>query len=164
MRKTKFVLSFLFLSESGGGTSNGPSSFTYEFHGDPRATFEAFFGSSNPFASFFSRDPFESGSLFDNDDFFGMGLGHGLGGGLGLGGAFRSHSFNVHTPLKKGKVQDPPIEHDLYVTLEEIYNGCNKKMKISRNIIQPDGERISELLFRIFIRPFPFLRKQQKRG
>lgn len=52
---------------------------------------------------------------------------------------YRSHSFNVHTPLKKEKTQDPAIEHDLYVTLEEIYSGCVKKMKISRRVIQPDG-------------------------
>jgi len=53
--------------------------------------------------------------------------------------AFRSHSFNVHTPLKKEKIQDPPVEHDLYVTLEEINTGCVKKMKISRRVLQPDG-------------------------
>lgn len=41
--------------------------------------------------------------------------------------------------MKKEKIQDPPIEHDLYVTLEEIYNGCVKKMKISKRVIQPDG-------------------------
>jgi len=45
----------------------------------------------------------------------------------------------VHTPLKKEKIQDPPIEHDLYVTLEEINSGCVKKMKISRRVLQPDG-------------------------
>lgn len=52
---------------------------------------------------------------------------------------FRSHSFNVHTPLKKEKIQDPPVEHDLYVTLEEINSGCVKKMKIARRVLQPDG-------------------------
>lgn len=52
---------------------------------------------------------------------------------------FRSHSFNVHTPLKKEKIQDPPVEHDLYVTLEEINTGCVKKMKISRRIMIADG-------------------------
>lgn len=31
------------------------------------------------------------------------------------------------------------MEHDLYVTLEEIYHGCVKKMKISRRVQQPDG-------------------------
>jgi DnaJ homolog subfamily B member 5 len=45
----------------------------------------------------------------------------------------------VHTPLKKEKIQDPPIEHDLPVTLEEINLGCVKKMKISRRVVQPDG-------------------------
>ena len=41
--------------------------------------------------------------------------------------------------MKKEKLQDPPIEHDLYATLEEINKGCVKKMKISRRVIQPDG-------------------------
>jgi DnaJ-class molecular chaperone len=31
--------------------------------------------------------------------------------------------------------QDPAIEKDLNLTLEEIYNGCTKKMKISRKVI-----------------------------
>lgn len=51
----------------------------------------------------------------------------------------RSHSFNVHTPLKKEKTQDPPIEHDMYVTLDEINKGCVKKMKISKRVLQSDG-------------------------
>lgn len=45
----------------------------------------------------------------------------------------------MHTPLKKEKIQDPPVEHDLYVTLEEINTGCVKKMKIARRILQADG-------------------------
>lgn len=45
----------------------------------------------------------------------------------------------MHTPLKKEKIQDPPVEHDLYVTLEEINSGCVKKMKISRRVLQTDG-------------------------
>ncbi|EAT41457.1 AAEL006899-PA [Aedes aegypti] len=121
------------------GTTNSSQNFTYEFHGDPRATFAQFFGSSNPFASFFDmhNDSMFNDSLFNDDEFF-TSFG-GLGNRHGLGGAFRSHSFNVHSPLKKEKVQDPPIEHDLYVTLEEIYHGCVKKMKISRRVLQPDG-------------------------
>ena len=30
--------------------------------------------------------------------------------------------------------QDPPIERDLMLTLEEVYNGCIKKMEISRKV------------------------------
>ena len=61
----------------------------------------------------------------------------------------------MHTPLKKEKVQDPPIEHDLYVTLEEIYHGCVKKMKISRRIIQQtDGApKKEDKLVSISIKP-----------
>ena len=32
------------------------------------------------------------------------------------------------------KKQDPPIERDLYLSLEEVYHGCTKKMKISRRV------------------------------
>lgn len=133
-------------TRNGGGTN---SSFTYQFHGDPRATFAQFFGSSNPFASFFGDNLFDK-NVFDLDtehDFFSSPFG-GLGSRHGLGGAFRpsfrSHSFNVHTPFKKEKQQDPPVEHDLYVTLEEIYHGCVKKMKISRRVALPDGSSKKE--------------------
>lgn len=132
-----------FCSGTTNGHTNSSNNFTYQFHGDPRATFAQFFGSSNPFGSFFdmSDNLFEKNvfdSLDTETDFFSP-FG-GLGGQRhGLGGAFRSHSFNVHSPLKKEKQQDPPIEHDLYATLEEINKGCVKKMKISRRVIQADG-------------------------
>ena len=32
--------------------------------------------------------------------------------------------------------QDPPIQRDLALTLEEVFNGCIKKMKISRKVRQ----------------------------
>lgn len=75
------------------GTSNGggANTFTYQFHGDPRATFAQFFGSSNPFASFFDMgDNLFDKNVFDLDtdtDFFSP-FG-GLGARHGLGGAFR---------------------------------------------------------------------------
>lgn len=61
--------------------------------------------------------------------------------GCGPGGAFRSQSFNVHnqSPNRKRSQQDPPIEHDLYVSLEDVSNGTTKKMKITKCIMQPDG-------------------------
>lgn len=128
-------------STGGKTTSNHTTFTTFDFNIDPNETFKQFFGSTNPFDSFFNH----SDNIFDDnlfmggihDDFFSpFGLGrspHGLGAG------FRSHSFNVHSPLKKDKPQDQPVEHDLYVTLEEIYTGCVKKMKISRKIQAPDG-------------------------
>lgn len=137
------------LKMGGGGGGNGMSGgtdFSYSFHGDPRATFAQFFGSASPFHAFFNTDT-TNDSIFsgfyddmdaDMDPFSSTGLGTRPGAG-----AFRSHSFNVHgLPNRKNKfnnTQDPPIEHDLYVSLDDIVKGCVKKMKISRRVLQFDG-------------------------
>jgi hypothetical protein len=42
-----------FGSNVGSGNPN-TTNFTYTFHGDPRATFAEFFGTNNPFESFFT--------------------------------------------------------------------------------------------------------------
>ena len=134
----KTTISFFsggFGGNSGVGTGNpNTTNFTYTFHGDPRATFAEFFGTNNPFESFFTganvpggTNPVFTDLLDDHDDPFGfVGLGTGLGANLGGFGSsrtpFRSHSFNVGSQNRpKEKPQDPPIEHDLYVTLEDLF-------------------------------------------
>lgn len=135
-------------NQSGGGDFEN---FSYAYHGNPQATFAQFFGSSNPFHSFFDGPSkmFGFPGDSDNDDIF-----ESVGPRI-PGGAFRSHSFNVHTPNKsKDKMQDPPIEYDLYVSLEDIMKGCTKKMKINRKIMQPDGNlRRDDKVLTINIRP-----------
>jgi DnaJ-class molecular chaperone len=91
------------------------------------------------------------GSLFDDDDnengqgFINFG-GPSFGGLPNMGR--RTQSFNVHGSPSKSRdfanSQDSAIEHDLYVSLEDIDKGCTKKMKISRNVIGPDGTRRKE--------------------
>jgi hypothetical protein len=44
----------------------GTTNFSYTFHGDPRATFAEFFGTNNPFESFFSANPGDQGSILQN--------------------------------------------------------------------------------------------------
>ncbi|EDO31903.1 predicted protein [Nematostella vectensis] len=46
--------------------------------------------------------------------------------------------MDFETPFKKFKVQDPPIERDLLIGLEELLRGSTKRMKLSRKIFQ-DG-------------------------
>lgn len=134
-----------------GGFSTGGQEQFSAFHGDPRATFAQFFGSSSPFQAFFDFPgsggrgggfQFGMDEEMDTDDLFSMG-GPRPGG---PGGAFRSQSFNIHGSPNRGKdkAQDNPIEHDLYVTLEDIVRGCTKKMKISRKVLQPDGSSRKE--------------------
>ncbi|ELT88006.1 hypothetical protein CAPTEDRAFT_159520 [Capitella teleta] len=39
--------------------------------------------------------------------------------------------------------KDPPIERELALSLEEVYHGCTKKMKISRRVMNEDGHTSS---------------------
>lgn len=124
----------------GGGMGGGMGpQFSYSYHGNPRATFAQFFGNSNPFEAFFEMD----GSGMHGDDDMEIDSPFATFGSFGGArpGGFRSHSFNLHgnNTKPKEKVQDPAIEHDLYVTLEDILRGCTKKMKISRKVLQSDG-------------------------
>lgn len=117
------------------GAPSGGGQHTYTFHGDPHETFRMFFGDENPFASFFSTgggtgnihsfsfggDPMD----IDQDPFGGMGFNQ-----MGqMGGGSRMSQ----------KRQDPAIQYDLQVTLEEVYQGATKKMKITRKVLSPDG-------------------------
>ncbi|KAK1803098.1 hypothetical protein P4O66_021629 [Electrophorus voltai] len=116
---------------AGGGSANGPG-FTYTFQGDPHAMFAEFFGGRDPFEHFFGRVGGGANEDMDVDDPF---LNFGMGG-LGRGRPFGMHGGHGGRMEKK---QDPPVTHDLRVSLEEVFSGCTKKMKISRKRLNPDG-------------------------
>lgn len=109
-------------TSGGGGGPNGPG-FTYTFQGDPHAMFTEFFGGRNPFEQFFGHGGFSGNDDMDVDDPFAS---FGLGGGRHFGGRLE-------------KKQDPPVTHELRLSLEEVFSGCTKKMKISRKRLNPDG-------------------------
>ncbi|XP_005296130.1 dnaJ homolog subfamily B member 1 [Chrysemys picta bellii] len=115
---------------SSGGCANGGNSFSYTFHGDPHAMFAEFFGGRNPFDTFFvQRNGDEDMDVDDPFSTFQM-------GGFSNMGFPRSRSG--HESIRKK--QDPPVIHDLRVSLEEIYTGCTKKMKISHKRLNTDGK------------------------
>lgn len=97
----------------------------YSFTEDPREIFAQFFGrGTNPFDEFMEVGP----SGMSNGYKFLPTMG-GLGG---LGGfKLRSGSQSTH------KHQDAPVEYKLSLSLEELYSGCSKKMKISRQVVTP---------------------------
>lgn len=126
-------------SSGGMGGGGGPGGFSYTWSGDPNETFKMFFGNSNPFNMFFSGengdddDDVHAGHFgFPGNRFGGGGMHPGMqhvGGGGGGG---------MHNLSTKKKSQDPPIFHDLLVSLEDIAQGTQKKMKISRKVLNPD--------------------------
>ncbi|EOB01473.1 DnaJ-like protein subfamily B member 5 [Anas platyrhynchos] len=106
--------------KTGGGSSGGSgNTFHYTFHGDPHATFASFFGGSNPFDIFFasSRSRVFNGfdqedmDIDDDDDPFSA---FGRFGFNGINGVHRRHQESLHT---RRKVQDPPVIHELKVSL-----------------------------------------------
>ncbi|XP_071420753.1 dnaJ homolog subfamily B member 13 isoform X4 [Pithys albifrons albifrons] len=90
--------------------SDNPWSVGYVFHNNPEKVFKEFFGGDNPFAEFFAEDGSEVLPPF--------------GGPRGRGA------------LRK----DPPVIRDLYVSLEDLFHGCTKKIKISRRVMNEDGQ------------------------
>ena len=110
--------------KAGGGGGPGPGGFTYSFHGDPRETFRAFFGTDDPFSNM---------------------LGGGMFGGM-FGGGSNGMMFNFGDQMDVDRdgpssfmrgsrqAQDPPIEKDLFVSLEEVLRGCTKKLKVTRKV------------------------------
>jgi len=92
-----------------GTSGSGAWTHGYTFHGNSDKVFRDFFGGDNPFQEYYDRVDGEMSTGF---------------GGLKGRGAKR---------------QDPPIERELAVSLEELYHGSTKKMKISRRVMNDDG-------------------------
>ncbi|KAM9166994.1 dnaJ homolog subfamily B member 1 [Mergus octosetaceus] len=119
---------------SGAGGGNGPT-FTYTFRGDPHAMFAEFFDGRNPFDTFFVQrngdeemDVDDAFTTFHMGGFGNISFPRGRGAGGQEGGGCRK--------------QDPPVLYELKVSLEEIYAGCTKKMKISHKRLNPDGKTV----------------------
>uniref|UniRef100_UPI00398F89C3 dnaJ homolog subfamily B member 1-like isoform X1 n=2 Tax=Pristiophorus japonicus TaxID=55135 RepID=UPI00398F89C3 len=114
-----------------GNGSAGPNGarFQYTFHGDPHAVFAEFFGGRSPFDMFFGQRNGEEDMEIDDDPLSSF-SGFGMGGVGGVPGFHRGRP-----PARK---QDTAVTHELKVSLEEVYNGCTKKMKIRRKRLNPD--------------------------
>ncbi|KAL0279638.1 UNVERIFIED_CONTAM: hypothetical protein PYX00_001148 [Menopon gallinae] len=136
---------------TGQGVSG--QNFHYDFHGDPRATFAQFFGSTDPF-HFFGAE--RGGFDFSADDM--MDVDSDMYSARHYGGrprGWRTQSFTLGNQWPNDKLQqDPPIEHALFLSLEDVYSGCTKKMKISRRVLEADGAiKREEKVLTIHVKP-----------
>uniref|UniRef100_A0A1J3K9L5 DnaJ-like protein subfamily B member 13 n=1 Tax=Noccaea caerulescens TaxID=107243 RepID=A0A1J3K9L5_NOCCA len=133
----------------GGGASyfsagEGPSSFRF----NPRNAddiFAEFFGFSTPFGGGSSGGGGGGGQRFSSRMFGGddMYASFGEGGGGG-GGSMHHHHHHHHGGARKVA----PIENKLPCSLEDLYKGTTKKMKISREIVDVSGKamQVEEIL------------------
>lgn len=154
------------LKAGGGGGGSGGPSYHYQYQGDPRQTFKMFFGDENPFENFFSfgggpscsRQTFTFGGpggghgeqmeTDDDDPFanFGRPGFSSFGGHPGMGGG---------SGMPRRKQQDSAIVKDLQVSLEDIYRGTTKKLKITRKVLNSDGRstRTEDKILTIDVKP-----------
>ncbi|XP_042498369.1 dnaJ homolog subfamily B member 4 [Macadamia integrifolia] len=117
----------------GGGSSGGPNDFMF----NPR-------NAEDIFAEFFGSSPFGFGSTgpgrsmrFQSD---GGGIFNGFGG---TENHFRTYSEGVG-PGGGMPRKPPPVESKLPCSLEELYTGSTRKMKISRKVVDVNGRLIPE--------------------
>lgn len=130
----------------GPGAANGssmPSGFSYQFSGDPNDMFARFFKDSFQRSSSFG----ESSSSYDNfNGLFGgpmggfMGGRNGMGMGMSMGGG--AGPSGVHMQGTKR-----PAVFDLTCSLEDLYNGATRKMKVKRtsSTIRREAEAVLEV-------------------
>lgn len=124
----------------GGGSG---AHFTHQFH-DPYEIFKQFFQSDG--MGGFGGGPASMSAMFgDFDDMDSDSSGR---GGFtrtnGFPGGATFFTTNGHSQAPKKMRQDPPVERELPVALDEILTGCTKRMKITRRVIQANGQMFKE--------------------
>ena len=109
------------------GQTNSPH---YSYHGDAHATFSSFFRGSDHFDIFFGTDADGEDDLFN--PFSRFTFSHVGGGPHGNEGLRRG----------RRRLQGLAVIQELLVTLEEVFHGCTKRMKITRRRLNPDGRSL----------------------
>lgn len=134
----------------GASGFGGPQGFSYQFRGDPNDMFARFFKDSFERSSSFGESPFEDGGFASL--FGGMGGMPGMGG-MSFGGMPGAQGFmpgGGSAPSGQGGMGTVarPAVFDLNLTLEDLYNGVTKKMKITRqsSTLKRDAEAVLEVV------------------
>lgn len=103
---------------------------------DPNEIFRSFFGTSDPFSAGFGDDMHSSGFSGPSG-----GGAHSFMRGMNMGGPGMSGHFPQQfqqqptATASSQQTKAAPVNHSLYVTLEELYTGTTKKMRITKKII-----------------------------
>lgn len=132
------------------GASGDDECHTFTFNGDPYKTFKMFFSNSS---EDMEADDFLSDIFGNYSNMFGhhsnMFGNHGnmFGGSMYQGGCQGPMNEDLfgdmfgHRP-KKCRVQDPPVNIELPVTLEEVLKGAIKKRKITKRVFSNDTGKL----------------------
>lgn len=109
----------------------------YTFQGDPREIFKRMFGDSDLFGGLLGGGR-SSRAIYTTGGFPGM---------TGLEDMeFESKAF--------GGRQDPPVERDLPLCLQELHDGCTKRLRVTRQVVHPEGtSSVEEKVLSVDVKP-----------
>ncbi|TYZ58301.1 hypothetical protein PybrP1_009334 [[Pythium] brassicae (nom. inval.)] len=138
---------FSFSSNGPGGFSSFSSSSSgfpggggFSFHStDPSKIFEQFFGTSNPMEAE-HMDPM---AMFGGGRRAGR-AGSGFGGFGGGGRGGMESMFSGHNRGGGRSAKPEKLKVELDCTLEQLYTGCTKKLKITRKVADASTQQVRE--------------------
>ncbi|KAJ3086300.1 DnaJ sub B member 13, partial [Quaeritorhiza haematococci] len=131
----------------------------YQFHGNAEQIFTRVFGDKNPFKDFFAAHQQSPVALFGSK-FGGL---HGMNPkttvaatkttpadasntnntSIGEGTSANATEIVTGNPALQGPQKGLPVEHELQVSLEEMYSGTVRKVKITRKVLEDNGATTS---------------------
>jgi len=132
--------------EGGPPTGGAGGSFKggYKFQGDPNDVFKRVFGTNSPFASFMGEDD-GTGIAGIFGGMGGMpGMAAHMGGMGGMGGMAGGGSSGMGSGASSGPRKAQAVRTQLNCTLEELYNGATKRIRVTRKRVGSDGKAKSE--------------------
>ena len=133
---------------NGGGGGGGPGMRSHFTHSNAEDIFRSFFGTSDPFAADGDSPfggagglPFMMGGMGPGGGMRMNMNGGGMNGGSGHGGFPHQHaSRQAQQQQQQAKTKAAPVNHTLFVTLEDLYTGTTKRMRItSKRVIDGAG-------------------------
>lgn len=127
----------------GGGMPRGgaqPGGFHYDFNSGGGGGSFSFSNPESIFAEFLRNGGGGGGGFGDADDIFGS------GGSRGSGGRSRNARFAGAEPARRAQTPEvTTVERPLPLTLEELFRGTHKKMKIKRKAFdEVTGKRTTQ--------------------
>ena len=131
--------------KQGGGSGSGEQFYS---NIDPHELFQQLFGGSSPFGGMGGASMFTSSSGPGATRMFFSSSGGGRNSFTDGAEPMDFSSSDIFGDFggraSRERRQDPPIECKVDLSLEDLFHGCTKKMKISRRVLSPLGTTSKE--------------------
>lgn len=143
---------YSFGGADGGSAADGTHGGSFGGFTDPRELFEGLFGGSGGMAGSGLGGGGVASSLFGST--FGSPAFDGFPGAAGESGG-RGGRFRAAPGRQQRRHTGPPVEKEFWCSLRELYEGCEKKLKVTDTVMDPrtgQSRKVSHV-YRIAVKP-----------